>query len=77
MELSQARTRNVLYYCLNISNLEISWVKKLITANGLSSSQPVLTATGVESPTKSRRVEFRVRTKIEDVMDRLLKKMEK
>lgn len=77
MELSQARTRNVLYYCLNIPYLNIQWVKQLITANGLSSSQPILTKTGLESPAKSRRVEFRVRTKIEDVMDRLLKKTEK
>lgn len=75
MELSQARTRNVLSFCLNtrIPNPSREKMKSLITANGLSSSQ--LIKIGVaEDKLKSRRVEFRVRTKIEDVMDKLLQK---
>ncbi len=78
MELSQSRTRNVLYYCLNtqVDSQDKTWVRKVITANGLSSSQPILT-NGQENKELSRRVEFRVRTKIEDIMDRLLIKMEK
>lgn len=80
MELSQSRTRKVLEYCLintRISTDKRYWVKKLITANGLSSSQLIMDKNGSEDKERSRRVEFRVRTKIEDVMDLLLKKTDK
>ena len=43
-----------------------------ITANGLSYSQRIK-ENGVENPDKSRRVEFRIRTKAEDTMDELIK----
>ena len=46
MELSQNRARNVLDYVLNIDALQITgnrvWIKKHLTANGLSSSQLIL-----------------------------------
>ncbi len=46
MELSQNRARNVLDYVLNIKVHEITenrvWIKKHLTANGLSSSQLIL-----------------------------------
>lgn len=46
MELSQNRARNVLDYVLEINNPKISqnkiWLKKKVTANGLSSSHLVL-----------------------------------
>ena len=46
MELSQNRARNVLNYILNIKAHEITknrvWLKKHLTANGLSSSQLIL-----------------------------------
>lgn len=64
MALSQARTRAVLQYTLNLSEIgrERSWLQPLVTANGLSSSRPVLGADGLEDRERSRRVEFRVRT---------------
>ena len=71
MQLSQARTRNVLQHVLWIPTLRQSrgWLKQNLTANGLSSSK-VIDANGKlvcetklpEDREKSRRVEFRVQT---------------
>lgn len=78
MELSQNRTRSVLRYVLGTIEEEgvREWTRKLITANGLSSSQPILKAgTGEEDMGASRRVEFRVRTDAErqlrEILDQL------
>ncbi|WP_108126801.1 OmpA family protein [Saccharospirillum mangrovi] len=67
MGLSQARTRSALDYVLNLDAVagERIWLKQHMTANGLSSSKPVLDANGNEDPDRSRRVEFRVRTDAE------------
>ena len=67
MALSQDRTRSVLQYALDTlpTTQNRDWVQTIITANGLSSSKPVLMATGEEDTTQSRRVEFRVRTNAE------------
>lgn len=71
MELSQNRTRTVLQYCFGImSKNEASWAKGLITANGLSSSQPIL-INGKEDRKLSRRVEFRVRTNAEKQLENI------
>ena len=77
MELSQNRTRTVLQYCFTLMNeKEKEWTRSLITANGLSSSQPIL-INGVENKALSRRVEFRVRTnaekQLEDIADKRFK----
>lgn len=63
MNLSQGRTRQVLEYCLRMPEVadETKWARSTITANGLSSSQPIL-VDGHEDRRRSRRVEFRVRT---------------
>ena len=83
MELSQNRSRNVLRYVLGIKNPKISqnkaWVKENMTANGLSSSQPILDSIGellVENKEESRRVEFRVVTKSEKLIDEIKELME-
>ncbi len=64
MELSQARTRSTLQYVLGIAAIEAekTWLRKYLTANGLSSSKLILNIDGSENLTKSQRVEFRVRT---------------
>lgn len=68
MELSQNRTRSVLEYVLSLPNEQVSsekdWLKKYLTANGLSSSKIILVS-GDEDKDASRRVEFRVRTNAE------------
>ncbi|MEE9256231.1 MAG: OmpA family protein, partial [bacterium] len=48
------------------------WAKSNITANGLSSSKIVKTATGEENKLLSRRVEFRVRTNADQMIARIL-----
>lgn len=68
MELSQNRTRSVLEFVLSLPDERVStrrdWLKKFLTANGLSSSKLIL-VNGVEDKVASRRVEFRVRTNAE------------
>lgn len=71
MELSQGRTRSVLEYCFGLMTVDqIIWAKKLITANGLSSSHPILVK-GKEDKNLSRRVEFRVRTNAEEQLEKI------
>ena len=75
MELSQNRARNVCRYVLQINNSEITqnkaWIKKNMTANGLSSSQLRLNPNGSENKDESRRVEFRVVTESEKLIDEI------
>lgn len=67
MELSQARTRSTLNYVLMLPTVEQhrAWLWRFLTANGLSSSRPILDAERHEDAQRSRRVEFRVRTDAE------------
>jgi len=67
MELSQARTRTTLSYLLGLPAVAADrpWLTRYLTANGLSSSRPILDADRKEDPQRSRRVEFRVRTDAE------------
>ena len=78
MELSQNRSRNVLRYVLGIKKVSQNkpWIKENMTANGLSSSQLILDEFGVENKEKSRRVEFRVVTKSEKLIDKIKELME-
>ena len=73
MELSQNRTRSVLQFVLTTLDTaeRREWARSLITANGLSSSQPIL-LNGREDPLASRRVEFRVRTDAERQLNEIL-----
>lgn len=67
MALSQARTRSTLAYLLDLDDVskEKNWLKKYLTANGLSSAKVVVDDSGVEDGELSRRVEFKVRTDAE------------
>ena len=78
MALSQQRTRAVLEYVLNLTEVsrDFAWLKQRLTANGLSSSKPVL-EDGRENKEKSRRVEFRVRTNAEKRIVQILDRKEK
>lgn len=74
MQLSQDRTRAVLQYCMGLlDSSNIEWSRALITANGLSSSHPIL-RDGVEDKSLSRRVEFRVRTNAEKQLEDIASK---
>ncbi len=67
MELSQARTRSALTYALSLQEVseQRDWLRRNLTANGLSSSHPIIDASGAEDAARSRRVEFKVRTDAE------------
>jgi outer membrane protein OmpA-like peptidoglycan-associated protein len=74
MALSQGRTRAVLQFCLELiaSGNDSAWARQHITANGLSSSQLILSSDGTENVTRSRRVEFRTKTAAETRMVQIL-----
>ena len=80
MKLSQDRSRNVLRYVLEIRQPEITrnkeWIKKHLTANGLSSSKLIFDSGGNQNKEESRRVEFRVVTKSEKLIDEIKELME-
>jgi outer membrane protein OmpA-like peptidoglycan-associated protein len=74
MELSQARTRSTLLYVLALPQLrgDVDWLRRQVTANGLSSSRPILDASGHEDAARSRRVEFKIRTDAETRIAKIL-----
>ena len=74
MELSQARTRSTLLYALRLPQIRanVDWLRRLVTANDLSSSRPILDAAGKEDAARSRRVEFKIRTDAETRLARIL-----
>lgn len=78
MQLSQDRTRSALEYVLMLPNLggNKDWVKKYLTANGLSSSKTILTKNGEEDKDKSKRVEFRVKTNAEKRIVKIINESE-
>jgi outer membrane protein OmpA-like peptidoglycan-associated protein len=78
MALSQARTREVLSFALSLPAVssQRDWVQTLLTANGLSSSRPILDASGSENPERSRRVEFRIRTTVRTEIVRILREVQ-
>ncbi len=75
MKLSQDRSRNVLQYVLEIKHPKITWnkewIKKYLTANGLSSSKLIFDPNGNQNREESRRVEFRVVTKSEKLINEI------
>ncbi len=75
MELSQTRTRSTLQYVLALPTVqtESSWLRHFLTANGLSSSKPIVDRDGAESSARSQRVEFRVRTDAEAKIANILR----
>lgn len=67
MNLSQNRTMSTLRYVTQLPNAteEIRWLRKYLTANGLSSSKLAFNNDGSENMERSQRVEFRIRTDAE------------
>ena len=79
MRLSQARTRSVLDFCLRLptSQRYRQWVVAHLTANGLSSGRLLYTSDGSEDAARSRRVEFRVRTKAKERVVKIIQTLGK
>lgn len=77
MELSQKRTQSVLnfwIYHTSANKNKISWLKKFVEASGRSSSHLIYNNRGFEDKKKSRRVEFKVKTKTEQKILKILEK---
>ena len=59
-------------YAINMPYLQpnLEWIIQRITANGLSSSQPIIMNGQIDAKL-SRRVDFRIRTKADEKMNEL------
>lgn len=74
MQLSQARTQTVLQHVLTMPKIEHKdWLKKYVTANGLSSSRPILNKDGSEDAIASQRVEIRIKTDADNRLNEIFK----
>ena len=78
MALSQERTRSTLGFILDLESVahEKDWLRNRMTANGLSSSQLITSASGVEDADRSRRVEFVVVTDAETQLSTILQEIQ-
>jgi outer membrane protein OmpA-like peptidoglycan-associated protein len=74
MELSQGRTRSTLRFVLKLPEVQkdIDWLRKNVTANGLSSSHLKTKSDGTEDADRSKRVEFRILTDAEAKIEKIL-----
>jgi outer membrane protein OmpA-like peptidoglycan-associated protein len=80
--LSQERANNVLFYILQSNMLTevqgsattIEWVRTHIAASGFAYAKPIMMDLEKKIPdwNQSRRVEFRIRTKYEDVIQQMI-----
>ena len=79
MELSQARTRSTLERILksNAATAHEEWLKKRLTANGLSSSQPIVGKDGIIDEKASQRVEFRIVTNADENISKIANTLDK
>lgn len=71
LQLSQDRSRNVLLHSLasvNKNNRVSTWLRANLTANGLSFSKTLTKIDGSEDFIRSKRVEFRVKLKADQVI---------
>jgi outer membrane protein OmpA-like peptidoglycan-associated protein len=71
--LSQERAFEVLNYCIHLDSkiLNLDWLIKVFRANGLSFAKPII-KNGEEQHKLSRRVEFRVITRTEDKIYKII-----
>ena len=78
MELSQDRSKNVLTYCFSIKDVKKhdDWMIQSLRANGMAFSKVLYKENGREDMRKSQRVEFKVLTKAEDKIYKILEKIE-
>ena len=78
MDLSQARTSNVLSYVLQQERVrsESDWVRSKVISIGFSSSRPSLLDDGSEDLDASRRVDFQVMTKAQERLEEIMRKGE-
>ncbi len=73
-DLSQTRSFAVLTHCFQLSAIAVhkEWLTKILRANGLAFAK-LITENGVEDRDSSRRVEFRVKTKAEERIEKIIR----
>jgi len=80
MRLSQDRANNVLKYCYTIKNLIITqdrnWLEEHFRANGMAFSKLILKDSGQQDYQKSRRVEFKVLTKAQEKIYKIVEQLQ-
>ena len=78
MELSQERTRAVLDFAMKIPAVfgRTPWMRKTVSANGLSSARLVMGEDNTEDKDRSRRVEFTIRTRTKETLFRIIDRIE-
>jgi len=73
MELSQSRTRSTLRFVMGLFEVKnkTDWLRRNVTANGLSSSRLITHKDGTEDTDRSQRVEFHIRTDAEGWLENI------
>ena len=75
LELSQKRALSVASFCLEENSGldgDVEELRKIVTANGRSYSNPIYNEDGTVNMDASRRVEFKFRLKEEDMIDEMI-----
>jgi len=79
MNLSQSRANHVLVYCYNNKNQIIKtnrkWLEKQFRANGMAFAKLIYKKDGTQNFIKSRRVEFKVLTKAQDKIYKIIEQL--
>lgn len=80
MKLSQDRANHVLTYCYTVKNSIIkknrSWLEKHFRANGMAFAKPITKKNGRHDYQKSRRVEFKVLTKAQEKIYKIVEQLQ-
>lgn len=73
-KLSQERSLAVLTHCFELVSIQDDqkWLTKVLRANGMAFAK-LIVVDGVENRTRSRRVEFRVKTKAEERIEKIIR----
>lgn len=73
-KLSQERAFEVLKFCFSLQTIQIDrdWLPKVLRANGVSYGKLIFSPNGEEDKDRSRRVEFKVITRVEEKIFRIL-----
>lgn len=79
MRLSQQRSQSTLEYILSLASLNHSqiWIRQHLTANGFSSSKPIIDENGIIDDDRSQRVEFKIITNADEKMQAIADKIAK
>jgi outer membrane protein OmpA-like peptidoglycan-associated protein len=75
MKLSQNRANNVLAYCYQIQTTNKKWLEKKLRANGMAFSKLIYTKSNKIDYHKSKRVDFKVVTKAQEKIYKIIEQL--